>query len=114
MENKKIHLEDIKPGDPISCIQLLERRIKSSNEHFKYIVTIHGSAAKIEPPEVYIKVETITVMNLKKENAAWIKNRSVVKKPPFTVGDTYGFKARHDVIDDAVSEGVYKIYFVVP
>ncbi len=105
---------NIKIGEPINCVQLLERKMKYSNEHFKYIVTIYGVVKKIEPPEVYIKIENISVENLKKENTTWIKDQSVAKKPPYTIGKTYVFRAKHDFIDDIVSTGVHKIYFLQP
>lgn len=110
----RLAINAIRPGDPIRCVQSLERKMKSSKEHVKYIVTLHGTVEKIAPPEVFIRVEAISVKNLKKEKATWVRNRAIVKKPPFTIGNTYAIKARHEVMDNAVSKGVYDIYFVAP
>ena len=112
MKKNTFNIDDIKIGVFINCVQSLERKMKSSDEHFKYIVTIHGTVEKIELPDIYIKVEKVSVLNLKKENTTWIKDQSIVKKPPYIVGKTYAFRAQHDAIDNVVSTGVYKIYFL--
>ncbi len=114
MKKNTSNIDNIKIGVLINCVQSLERKMKSSDEHFKYIVTIHGTVEKIELPDIYIKVEKVSVLNLKKENTTWIKDQSIVKKPPYTVGKTYAFRAQHDAIDNVVSTGVYKIYFLHP
>ena len=114
VKKSRINIEDIKTGVMINCVQSLERTMKSSDAHFNYIVTIHGTVEKIEIPDVYIKVEEVSVLNLKKENTTWVRDQSVVKNPPYTVGITYAFRAKHDVIDDVVSTGVYEIYFSQP
>jgi len=114
VKKNRLNTEDIKTGVRINCVQSLERKMKSSDEHFKYIVTIHGTVEKIEIPDVYIKVKEVSVLNLKKENTTWVRDQSVVKKPPYTVGKTYSYRAKHDVIDDVVSTGVYEIYFSQP
>ncbi len=114
MKKNTSNIDDIKIGALINCVQSLERKMKFSDEHFKYIVTIHGTVEKIELPDIYIKVEKVSVLNLKKENATWIKDQSIVKNPPYTVGKIYAFRAQHDAIDNVVSTGVYKIYFLQP
>jgi hypothetical protein len=114
MEKKIATQDTIKIGGPITCVQSHERKMKSSDEHFKYIVTIQGTVAKIESPDIFITVKKVSVQNLKKENSTWIKDQSVVKRPPYADGNTYAFRAKHEVIDNVVSTGVYEISFSQP
>lgn len=114
MKKNRLLSDEIEVGSPVNCVQLLERKMKTTDEHFKYIVTIYGIVTEIDLPEIHITVEKVTALNLKNENGTWTKDRSVVKRPPYTIGNTYAFKPKHDIIDNAVSEGVYQIYFERP
>lgn len=90
---------------------MTEREMKFSDKHFKNIVKLEGYVVKKENNEIDIKIDQITSKNLIKKNSSWIIDKTVFKKPPYTIGKTYGFKEKNKSIDDAVSKGYHKIYF---
>lgn len=114
MEKTRSAPDNFTIGATITCVQSLERKMKSSDEHFKHIVTIQGTVAKIESPDIYITVTNVSATNLKIENETWIQDQSIVKRPPYSVGNTYAFRAKRDDIDNVVSTGVYEIFFSQP
>ncbi|MGM0418553.1 MAG: hypothetical protein ACQESJ_09150 [Bacteroidota bacterium] len=112
MEKNVLSADEINPGNKIICIKELERKMKDSDEHIKYTVKIYGTVEKKEGSDIFIKVGEVSSVNLKKKNKTWVKNDSVVKKPPYVPGRTYEFKEKNKTINDAVSTGYYKIYFI--
>jgi|GEM_PF-5468415 uncharacterized Zn ribbon protein len=112
MEKNVLSADQINPGNKIICIKELKRKMKESNEHLKYTVRIYGTVEKKEGSEIFIKVDEVSSVNLKKKNKTWVKNDSVIKKPPYEPGKTYGFTEKNTTINDAVSTGYYKIYFI--
>jgi len=111
-ENQKINYEKIKKGSKITCIKILEKNMKISDEHFKNIVKLSGEVTKKSIDEVYLKIEKISSFNLKKENNSWVKDNSIVKKPPFEIDEEYPFQEKNQIIDNDVSKGFYKIFFI--
>lgn len=111
---EKINIEQSEPGKQITCIQILERKMKTGDEHFKFIVIIKGKLLKKSKDHLQINVHEVVSKNLKKEKGRWIKNRSIVKKPPYSIGGTYKFTEKNEKTDNPVSIGYYTIYFAQP
>lgn len=110
-ENQKINYDEIETGLKITCIKILEKEMKLSDEHFKNIVKLSGEVTRKKNGEVFLKIEKTSSINLKKENNSWVKDNNVVKKPPYSIGEEYPFVEKHEIIDNAVSKGFYKIFF---
>lgn len=88
--------------------------MKDSGEHHKNVITIQGSVVKIELPDIYLKVAQVTSSNMIKEDSNWVQNQSVVKKPPYDIGETYAFRFKNNAIDNLVSTGLNQVYFESP
>ncbi len=107
-------MEEIKVGMQVTCVDCLEHIMKDAGygSSFRYIVRIKGTVKGVIGSVVNMTITEITSKYLKKDGSKWVPDRSVHKKPPYSVGDTYVCQPGEDKIDNAVSTGKHVISLI--
>jgi hypothetical protein len=105
-------IENIEPGSGVTCVIHLERKIIETGERFRNIVKIKGEAVKKNKKILSMRVDEVTSKNLHMKNGKWTRDKMHVKKPPYSPGRIYDFEEKTEVIDNPVSKGFHKIFFI--
>ena len=113
-DGQKLPVEKIKVGMQVTCVDCLEHIMKDPEygSSFRYIVKIKGTVNHVTGSVVNMTITEIRFRYLKKDGTKWVPDRSVHKRPPYDVGDTYVCQPGEDEIDNAVSTGKHVISII--